>query len=364
MRVLYVTGGSDRAETAMMVGVARQGVEVHAAVGPDFQRAAELDAAGVPMSVCMFSGRVDMRAIRRLRRLIRERVPDIVHTLTNRALSNALLATMGLPVRHVAYRGTPGHLSRWNPGAWLTYLNPRLDRIVCVCDAVRDSLIRMGVHPERLMRIYKGHDPAWYETGARADRKVFQAPDDAFLVGCVANMRRSKGADILLKALDFIPERENVCVLFIGAASDRKFRRLARTERWAKRIRMMGYREDAASLMAACDVFVMPSRREGLCKAIIEAMAQGIPGIVSDVGGLPEVVTDGETGWVVRPKNAADLAAAILDACRNRDKLRRFGDRARTRIRSDFTVERTVSETLALYRELVPASRGDGQLIG
>ena len=99
----------------------------------------------------------------------------------------------------------------------------------------------------------------------------------------------------------------------------------------------------------------MPStKREGLARAIIEAMVYRVPPVVTNAGGSPELVVDGESGFVVPPRDAAAIAEAIAKLHGDADLRQRMGDAARERIATDFRNEDTVTKTIALYRELVP----------
>src|SRR5690606_17850887 len=127
-----------------------------------------------------------------------------------RALSNGLLAVRPFPhVKVVAYRGIVGNVSLLSPVSWLRNLNPRIDRIVCVAEAIRRHfldlrLLGYRLPPEKFITIYKGHDPAWYR-GSPADLTEFSIPPDAFVVGCVANMRPRKGVEVLVRAFGLLP---------------------------------------------------------------------------------------------------------------------------------------------------------------
>src|SRR5690606_36593192 len=117
----------------------------------------------------------------------------------------------------------------------------------------------------------------------------------------------------------------------------------------------LGYRDDAPALTAACDVFVLPStRREGLARSLIEAMAYGVAPVVTDRGGSPELVQDGACVLVVPVADAPALARAIRTLHDDPDRRARLGSAARVRIRNDFRIEDTIARTLALYRSLVP----------
>jgi glycosyltransferase involved in cell wall biosynthesis len=121
------------------------------------------------------------------------------------------------------------------------------------------------------------------------------------------------------------------------------------------RIHRVGFVPNAPELSAACDVFCMPStKREGLARAIIEAMAYKVPPVVTRAGGSPELVVDGVSGIVVPPRNARGIANAIETLYRDEPLRLRMGEAARERIGTAFRNEDTVRNTIALYEELVP----------
>ena len=121
----------------------------------------------------------------------------------------------------------------------------------------------------------------------------------------------------------------------------------------AERIHCVGHRRDAPALAAASDVFVLPSlRREGLARSLIEAMAYARPVIVTDCGGSPELVVDGVSGIVVPVRDPDAIAAAIRKLIADPGLRRRLGEAARERIRTQFRIEDTIEQTLAMYRGL------------
>ncbi len=354
MRVLLVAGGGDRPETQAAVRLATAGVEMAAVCEPDSLASRTYAGAGLPVFLHTFTSRLDWRGVGVIRAALRAHAPDIVHAFTNRALACALLATRGRAVRVVAYRGTMGHLSRWDPASWLAYLNPRIDRIICVSEAVRRYLLTLRLPPERLVTIHKGHALEWYEGLPCPPRATFGIPPDAFLVLFTGNMRPVKGVDVLLAALPLVPQHLHVHLLLVGELRDRRLARLAAAPELRGRVHLAGYRADAAGLARLADVFVMPSvEREGLPRAVIEAMAQGVPVVVTDVGGMPELVTDGETGRVVTPRDPAALAAALTAFAVDPAGAQACGARARAHIARAFSVETTTRKTLNVYQALM-----------
>lgn len=358
MRVLAIAARIDRPEATLFRAVKESGAELDIVYDATDPSAEALRQCGIPIDHLLFRSRLDVAGIGKLRRKLKGGAFDIVHSFTNRALSNALFASIGLPPRHVTYRGTVGHLERWNPASWMAHLNPRIDRVICVSDAVRQYLVRQGLPPRRLVTIYKGHDPAWYDSEATSSRDELGFPGDAFVVGFVGRIRPVKGVDVLLRALALLPPELNVHLLLIGAVADKQVERLLTQPEIASRTHCTGYREDAAALMRHCDIFAMPSiKREGLPRAVIEAMTQGVPPIVSDVGGMPELVSDGECGLVFPPRAPEALAEAIRELAQDAEKRKRFGKRARERIATQFNVSAYIKQTLALYGELCSPTR-------
>jgi glycosyltransferase involved in cell wall biosynthesis len=212
---------------------------------------------------------------------------------------------------------------------------------------------------ERLVTIHKGHDLGWYRS-TPADLAAIGVPPGSFAIACVANYRPRKGIEVLVEAFSRLPETTNAHLLLIGAGMDAtRLKRSIAASRATPRIHVLGYRNDAPALTAACDLFVLPStKREGLARSLIEAMAYGVAPIVTDCGGSPELVQHGINGLVVPVADAGALAAAILTLHGDTALRARFGAAARERIGRDFRIEDTIAKTLALYRTLVGERSG------
>jgi glycosyltransferase involved in cell wall biosynthesis len=297
--------------------------------------------------------RLDLWAARELRRLLLAFEPQVLYAPRNSTLSIALIASRGLAAKVVGYRGTIGHLSRWDPASQLTYFHPRVDRIVCVSEAVRRYLLGLNLAPGKLVTIYKGHDVAWYDAPGRASLDLPGLPAGAFVAGFTGSIRPVKGVDVLLRAMRLLDPGRNIHLLLVGDVRDRAITRLAADPAIRGRVHLTGFRRDAARLAGACDAFVMPSvEREGLPRAVIEAMAQRVAPIVTRVGGMPELVVDGECGLVVPPRDPSALADAISALAADRPRCRALGERARRRITEAFHIDTTISKMSALFREL------------
>jgi glycosyltransferase involved in cell wall biosynthesis len=313
----------------------------------------------IPFTAYDFRHRFDRNAVRLYRELQDAHRFDIFHCLTNRALSTGLRAIkpMRPAPKIVAYRGTMGHLSWFDPASHFSYLSPRVDTIICVSDAVRRYLKTFRIADDRLNVIWKGHDASWYQSANKSALAEFGIPSDGITVCFTGNIRPVKGVNYLIKAFDEIKPEQNIHLLVIGEVREKNIIRQIGKQ---PHIHFAGFRKDATSLAGACDIAVMPSiEREGLPKAVLESMSQGIPAIVTDVGGLPELVLDGETGLVVPPRDANALRSAILTLAGDAALRKRMGLASRRRVEGDFNFRHTVDKTIRLYQRLL-ARAADG----
>jgi glycosyltransferase involved in cell wall biosynthesis len=359
LRILCVTLWADRPEAETFIGLKRNGCDVRVFCMPDSPQIPRLREAGIPVTPVAIRKRLDLEAIKALRRELASSRYDILYLLHNRAVSNGLIAARGhKELKILAYRGIVGNVKFLNPVSWLRYLNPRLDRVICVAEAVRSYFLNMRLlgfrlPPERFVTIHKGHDLAWY-ADRPADLSEFRIPSDAFVVGCVANLRPRKGVEVLVDAFGALPPDLPIYLLLVGHMHGKKLDRAIASNRNAERIRRAGFRKDAPAVIAACDASVLPSlKREGLPKTVIESMAYAVAPIVTNVGGSPELVADGGSGLVVPPGDAQALAGAILRLHRDRALCKRLGENARQRIASEFNIRTTVEKYLELCRELL-----------
>lgn len=357
-KILCLTVHSDRAEAASLIGLGKRGFEItvmYPDAGPHRQDFIDGGLEVVPLTV---TGNIDRQAINSIRTELQHQRYDIVHTFSNRTITNALLATRGTGIPVVAYRGIVGNVSFLDPMSWLRYLHPRVIRIICVAEAIRRYFLQMRflgyrMKPDKPVTIHKGHDLSWYQDPP-ADLSQFDIPADAFVVGCVANMRPRKGLTFLIAAADHLPADANIFFLLVGNMESSKLQKQISASPYKDRIRIAGYREDAPALMAASDCIVLPAlRREGLPKVIIEAMAFRTAPIVTNSGGSPELIVDGESGLIVPPGDAQAIATAILQLFNDPAERSSIGTKATERIRNHFRVEDTVTKTAALYRDVL-----------
>lgn len=349
-----------RPEAEWFCGLARLGLHITVMTEPDSCYVEPMRAAGVEVIAFHPRRKIDPGAIRRIRRILKEGRYQVLHLFNNKAITNGALASIGLPVKVVAYRGQTGNIRRHDPACYLTHLNPRIDRITCVAEAVRLDLIANGVAPDKLVTIYKGHDLRWYDDTPTDDLGTLGVPDGAFAIACVANNRPRKGVPVLIEAMRFVPHDSRIHIILVGnGMTSPEIRALVSASPLAHNIHLVGYRNNVLELVNACDATVLPAtKREGLPKTVIESMALGIAPIVTRTGGSPELVANGECGIVVEPNDPQGLATAMQALAADPEQARRMGQRARERLASHFGLEQGVEAHRALYAELVAELEG------
>ncbi len=353
-----ITMHNVRPEAEMVIGLKERGLDVEVMTPRDCPYAERMAGFGIPIHDYLPPSKFSSAAARRVRQVLRSGGHQLQYLFNNPAIIAGLRASRDLPVRNVTYRGQVGNISRYDPSAYLTHLHPRVDRIVCVANAVRDGLRPELRDPSKAVTIYKGHDIDWYADVEAADRASLDLPTDAFVFACVATNRPRKGVPVLLDAMARLPADSTVHLLLVGGGMDGpEIDQLVRDNPQCDRIHRFGHRDDVLRLVAAADAAVLPSlRREGLPKTVIEAMALGLPPIVTRTGGSPELVVAGESGWVVPPGEAAALTAAMQELAADPGRARRMGDAARQRLIRDFNLQQSIDAHLRLFTGLASVS--------
>jgi glycosyltransferase involved in cell wall biosynthesis len=289
--------------------------------------------------------------------------PQIIHAHDGRGQTLGWLASLGLPMRRVASRRVTFLPSdRWT---YRLKYGRTCHAVIAISENIRELSVQAGVPRERIAVIPDGIEipPELPSATARSCvRTSWQCAEDDFVVGMLGAPAPEKGQDVALAAMPQLTERlPNARLAFAGDQSigpDQRSKRDANT--LGNRILHLGRIDDLASFFPGLDLFIMPSKAEGLGSSAIWAMAYGLPVIATRVGGLAEIVAENETGWLVPPGSAQALADAIFVASGDRARLIEFGRNGRNRARL-FSAAIMVESTENLYRSLVSA-RQDSEL--
>ncbi|MHB8766644.1 MAG: glycosyltransferase family 4 protein [Deferrisomatales bacterium] len=384
MRALHVLKTSTGASWALrqIRELVRLGVEVHVALPPGgllVPRYREVGAVVHPVQLDL-PARAPWRVGRVLaaaRRLVSEVSPDVVHShFVGTTLTLRLALGKGSPLPRVFQ--VPGPLHLEHPayrGAELATAGPA-DHWIGSCEWTCARYRRSGVPRERVFLSYYGTDVDGFSARrSGALRRELGVGDGTPLVGLVAYLyapkyylgqtRGLKGHEDLIDAVALLRERrpELRCVV-VGAAWGGAARYEERVRAYARRrcgdrVVFLGFRADVADLYPDLDVAVHPSLSENVGGAV-ESLLSGVPTIATEVGGFPDVVRPGETGWLVPPRSPEALALAIDEALGDPRQARALAATGRRLVGELFDVRRTAAEVAGIYETIAGAGRVTG----
>jgi glycosyltransferase involved in cell wall biosynthesis len=299
-------------------------------------------------------------SIRTLRDRLRNQRFDIVHAHDSKAQNISFRASLGLPVRRVVSRQvafTPRHpmIHRWK-------YSLTCHGVIAVSQSVRHVLIAAGVPDSHIEVIAPGIEIPRDLAGRAEKRHEARArwgfSSDEFVIGHAGAFTHEKGQDVALGAAILLATKlPRARMLLAGDGPERSQPDTIALVYQASGIAQLpGFVDDLDEFYAALDLFIMPSRSEAWGLTALRAMAFGLPVIASNVGGLPEMVEQGKSGWLVPPESPEALAHAIVDAASNPARLCEFGRNARERA-EQFSSERTVEGTEQFYLRLISRHR-------
>jgi glycosyltransferase involved in cell wall biosynthesis len=354
MRILHVDpergfGGGEVQVLALLDELAARGHRSTLAADPDGRLALAAAVRDVDVRALRIANHLDLRAAFVLRRLAAGH--DVVHFHTARAHAMAPFCR-GVGARLVVTRRMD-YVPRGGPYARFLY-NRAVDVVVAISASVRAALVRGGVEPARIRVVPSGIDPARVTvapTMRAAARAVWGIAEDDLLVLVPGALERRKGQDVLIAAVARLASTApRVRVVLCGAGREAEtLERLAAP--LGRTVLFAGFRDDIGVCLAAADVVALPSRLEGLGVAALEAMAAGRALVASRVGGLAEVVVDGETGLLVPPEDPAALAGALGRLAADPALRARLGSAGRARVLDQYTSAKMAEGTLACYGE-------------
>jgi glycosyltransferase involved in cell wall biosynthesis len=321
---------------------------------------ARAQACGIPVERIVIHHDLDPGLWRRLAARLRAAQADLVHTHLLHADLYGIPAARRARIPYVVssrhnddrfrYRLPVRLINRW--------LWRQTDAGIAISEAIRQFSIQVeGAPASRVHTIHYGLDPASVIAPPDARqtlRTALNIPADAPVAGSVCRLTGQKGLIDAIHAFARIAAALPDAHYVIAGDGPLRFELEAevRALGLVERVHFLGWRDDAHAVLAALDVLLAPSLWEGFGLVLLEAMALQVPIIATRVSAIPEVVIDGETGWLVPPQDAVALAAALLDALTHPSATSERGTNGRRRLEAHFTAEKMIESTLALYQRL------------
>lgn len=362
IRVLWLIkglgpGGAERLLVAHAAVRDRRSFEYRAAylVPWKDQLVGELEGLDVPVTLLDARREWDLRWASRLRRLVTETRPEVVHTHSPYVASVARVVLRGLPrarrpvLVHTEHNRWPRHRlsTRILNGTTCRFD----DHTLAVSEDVRATMSRRcGARTEVLVHGVDLEGVRAHRRERAAVRAELGIAPDEIVIGSVANLRREKAHDVLLRAAARTRTTGRP-IRFVSVGQgplEDSIRALHRELDLGERFLVLGHRPDAVRVMSAFDVFTLSSRHEGLPVSLMEALALGIPVVATAVGGIPQAITDGREGLLVRPAAPEALAAAYDRVVDDDDLRSRLAAAAMAR-GDDFAIEDAVARLEELY---------------
>jgi glycosyltransferase involved in cell wall biosynthesis len=324
--------------------------------------AARAAALGVPVRLVgpLPLGLEGARGVPALARLLRRERPAVFHAHMSSPIACKWGLAAAVAARVPAVLGTvqvggyepPDRSASWQ----LRALSRGVDRYLAVSHGIADELVEQLRWPRRKIDVvYNAVELARIDVEAPPGlREELGGGDGRPLVLMPARLDAQKGHRVLFEAIPQIPD---ATFLLAGEGPEREsLEALAAQLGFADRVRFLGRREDVPQLLAAADVFVLPSLYEGSSLAVLEAMAAGIPIVSSAIGGTDELIEDGRSGLLVAPGDAAGLAAALRQVLGDPELRQGLATAARERVEAGLTREAMASRVTGIYRELLGES--------
>lgn len=342
---------------AESVAMRARGHKMVIACQPDSQILREAKAAGISTVPMRIRKGLDVAGITQCVRAIRAHRIDLVHTHSSPDAWTCGMAARLAGVRVVRSR----HLSTPVKPGWSSRLvyGRLADRVITSGQAIRDHLVAVNaVDPARIVSIPAGVDVRKFAPAAdsHAVRRELGFADTDFVVGIVAVLRSWKGHAHLIDAVHRLAAGNvPVKLLIVGTGpQEEALKHKVSQLGMDSRVLMLGYRTDVPRLIGAMDCSVLPAtKNEATSQALPQALAMKVPVIATAVGGLPEVVIDQETGLLIRPADTDALCDALLWVHQHPAEAKQMAERGHAHVHANFTFERMVDRTEAIYRELL-----------
>jgi len=335
----------------LIKGLHQRGHKIQLICQPHTLLKARADELGIPTHSMSIRNDVGLISLLRLIKALRKLRPEILVFNTPKPVFIGTAASRFAPVRaRIVFRRVNFPLRK----NFLTRFKYTwgIDCIVAISESIRLQLEVSGIPAFKIRTIYEGMDLSLYPENT--ERKASQA-GKPMVVGTVAHLSPEKGIHYLIEAASLIPDvHRRLRFVVVGEGSCLpEIKALTRKKGLENIFQFAGFHSDTSQFMRTFDIFALPSLSEGLSSAILEAMATSLPIVATEVGGIPELVTNGDNGFLVSPADPQSLSLAIQRLVDNPEESRRMGLRGRKRMEKQFTLERKILETEQLCRFLL-----------
>lgn len=323
---------------------------------PHLELAEICDKEDIERKVFRCRGKVDLATIVRLRNFIQNREIELVHSHGYKSNIYAYFATFGTKARRMAT--CHNWIINERKLKWYGVLDRLFlryfDQIIAVSRDVKNLMTNSGISDRKICIIENGVSLDKFASDMAARNRIAEdigIKSNTNVVGTVGRLSEEKGQKHLLQVIRKLKERYPE--LFLLLVGDGPLRMALQKEFDSDFIRFVGNQKEVHHYYAMMDIFVLPSLTEGLPMALLEAMASELPVIATDVGEIPRVLSDGETGIIVEPKDENSLEDSLCYLLSHKDIALEMGKKGCERVRKDFSSEKMANKYMKVYKKLI-----------
>jgi glycosyltransferase involved in cell wall biosynthesis len=299
----------------------------------------------------------DLRSFVDIYKILRKERPDVFHINSSKMGGMGTLAARLAGVDKIIFTGHAWAFNEPRPEwqkniiktfAWLTIMLSHTT--ICVSEKTKSDIAKWPFVKNRLAVVHNGSRSGELVSREEARQKL-GIHEDTFAVGTISELHLIKGLDILLRAwYDFTKSNPGLLVI-IGEGEERvNLKKLAQKLGIEKTVYFAGFIDNARALLSAFDVFVLASRSEALPYAPLEAGAASLPVIATAVGGVPEIIIDGETGVLIEPEFPEELCNVLQGLAADPDLRKTLGENLKKFVEKEYSLSQMFDRTFALYK--------------
>ncbi len=333
----------------------------------DKLRAEGIEIIHIPYLERNISPLKELKVVAQFARVIRRKKPDIVHLNSSKAAGIGAIVGRILRVPKIIFTLHGLALNERRPG-WQKFIIKWIYAVIAVLShhtiAVSEALatqLRKEVPfiSKRIITIHNGI--AHYETLTKTDARALLGKHlgkeldlqiASFVIGTIGELHPIKGHQFLLEGFKEATYQSAlpIYLFIVGDGEEKeKIAELIKEMKLERRVFMCGHIDDAGKVMKGFDIFILPSISEGLPYVVIESGHAAIPTIASRTGGIPEIITDHESGLLITPRSAEEITKSIIEIIYNPELRKQLGSNLHKKVSSEFSLDQMLEKTLKLY---------------
>ncbi len=300
---------------------------------------------GISSTTWKTHGKLDPITVFKLARLIKDHHIDVLHT----HLSTASL--IGAFAARQAGKPSVAHVHGMNSATCFKHST----MIIAVSEAVKKHLCAQGLPEDRVTVVHNGVNLAKFEPMPIDDARSELGIDSSPLIGVFGRLSSEKGQRVALESMALVAQNiPNARMLMVGDGKDYKdLITLAETLEISEKVRFESFNPNIQPMISACDVVLIPSQKEGFGLVAVNAMALERPVVATNIGGLPEIIKDGETGILTPPNDPQAISQALYELLLDPKKMQQMGKLGRKRTEKHFDLNIQISLVLEVLKGIV-----------